>query len=33
MILGLQQQLKDDGLEISLVKVCRWFEGPRRTFY
>ncbi len=26
MILGLQQQLKDDGLEVSLVKLCRWFE-------
>jgi hypothetical protein len=26
MILGLQQQLKDDGLEVSLVRLCRWFE-------
>ena len=33
MILGLQQQLKDDGLEVSLVKMCRWFEVPRRTVY
>jgi len=33
MILGLQQQLKDDGLEVSLVKLCRWFEVPRRTVY
>ena len=33
MILGLQKQLKDDGLEVSLVKLCRWFEVPRRTVY
>ena len=33
MILGLQQQLKDDGLEVSLVKLSRWFEVPRRTVY
>ena len=33
MILGLQQQLKDDGLEVSLVKLCRWFEVPKRTVY
>jgi len=33
MILGLQQQLKDDGLEVSLVKLCRWFEVPRRAVY
>jgi len=33
MILGLQQQLKDDGFEVSLVKLCRWFEVPRRTVY
>lgn len=30
MIMGLQQQLKDGGLEGSLVKLCRWFEEPRR---
>ena len=33
MILGLQQQLKYDGFEVSLVKLCRWFEVPRRTVY
>jgi len=33
MILGLQQQLKDDGLEVSLDKLCRWPEVPRRTVY
>ena len=33
MILGLQQQLKDDGAEVSLVKLCRWFEVPRRTVF
>ncbi len=33
MILSLQQGLKDDGVVVSLVKLCRWFEVPRRTVY
>ena len=33
MILGLQRQLKDDGAEVSLVKLCHWFEVPGRTVY
>jgi putative transposase len=33
MILGLQQGLKDDGIVVSLVKLCRWFDVPRRTVY
>ena len=33
MILGLQQGLKDDGFDVSLVKLCRWFEVPRRSVY
>jgi putative transposase len=33
MILGLQQQLKEDGIDVSLAKLCRWFEIPRRTVY
>lgn len=33
MILGLQQQLKGDGIVVSLAKLCRWFEIPRRTVY
>lgn len=33
MILALQQGLKDDGVEVSLVKLCRWFDVPRRSVY
>ena len=33
MILALQQGLQDDGVEVSLVKLCRWFEVPRRSVY
>ena len=33
MILGLQQALSEDGFKVSLVKLCRWFEMPRRTVY
>jgi putative transposase len=33
MIIGLQQGLKDDGIVVSLVKLCRWFDVPRRTVY
>ena len=31
MILALQQSLKDDGVLVSLVKLCQWFGVPRRT--
>lgn len=31
MILALQQGLKADGIEVSLVKLCRWFGMPRRS--
>ena len=33
MIVGLQQGLKADGIEVSLVKLCRWFGIARRTVY
>ena len=33
MILSIQQGLKDDGCEVSISKLCRWFEVPRRTVY
>ncbi len=33
MILELQQTLKDDGVMVSLVKLCDWFAVPRRTVY
>ena len=33
MILSLQQGLAQDGFKVSLVKLCHWFEMPRRTVY
>jgi putative transposase len=33
MILGLQQGLKADGIEVSLVKLCEWFGVAQRTVY
>jgi IS5 family transposase len=33
MILELQRALKDDGVIVSLVKLCNWFGVPRRTVY
>ena len=33
MILELQRALKEDGVAVSLVKLCEWFGVPRRTVY
>jgi len=33
MILDVQQVLAQDGFKVSLLKLCRWFEMPRRTLY
>lgn len=33
MILQLQQGLRDDGVEVPVTKLCRWFGVPRRTVY
>ena len=33
MILSLQQGLAEDGIAVSLVKLCEWFQIPRRTVY
>ncbi|MDD0838248.1 hypothetical protein PSQ40_06665 [Curvibacter sp. HBC61] len=33
MILTLQQGLAEDGMAVSLVKLCQWFQIPRRTVY
>jgi putative transposase len=33
MILSLQQGLAEDGVVVSLVKLCQWFQIPRRTVY
>ena len=33
MILSIQQGLKDDGFEVPVAKLCRWFGVARRTVY
>lgn len=33
MILRFQQGPADDGVVVSLAKLCRWFGVPRRTVY
>ncbi len=33
MILDVQQGLAEEGWQVSLVKLCRWFGLPRRTLY
>ena len=29
MIEAIQQGLKEDGYEVSIAKLCRWFGVPR----
>ena len=33
MILQLQQGLQAEGFEVSISKLCRWFNVPRRSLY
>jgi putative transposase len=33
MILQLQLELKVEGTQVSLVKLCQWFEMPRLTVF
>ncbi|MCP5181972.1 MAG: IS3 family transposase [Pseudomonadales bacterium] len=33
MILSVQQGLKEDGVDVSISQICRWFDVPRRTVY
>ena len=33
MIETIRQGLKQEGFEVSISKLCRWFEVPRRTVY
>lgn len=33
MIASVRQGLKEDGFEVSVSQLCRWFEVPRRTVY
>jgi len=29
----IHQGLKEEGLNVSICKLCQWFDVPRRTFY
>ena len=33
MIQAIQQGLKEEGFEVSVAQLCRWFDGPRRSVY
>jgi putative transposase len=33
VIASVRQGLKEDGFEVSISQLCRWFEVPRRTVY
>jgi putative transposase len=33
MIKTIRQELKQDGFNVSISKLCRWFEIPRSTVY
>jgi putative transposase len=33
VIEAIRQGLKADGFDVSISKLCRWFEVPRRSFY
>ena len=32
-MVAIQQGLRDEGFEVSMVKLCRWFGMARRTVY
>ncbi|MEN1928111.1 hypothetical protein WCE37_03780 [Luteimonas sp. MJ250] len=32
-MVSIQQELRDDGFEVSMVKLCRWFGVARRSMY
>ena len=33
MIETIRQGLKEDGFDVSISKLCKWFDVPRRTVY
>ncbi|CPK42505.1 integrase core domain-containing protein [Bordetella pertussis] len=33
MIETIRQGLQADGITVSIAKLCRWFNVPRRTVY
>jgi putative transposase len=33
MIVTIRQGLKEEGVDVSISRLCRWFDVPRRTVY
>ena len=33
MIEAIRQGLREEGFDVSISQLCRWFDVPRRTFY
>ena len=33
MIQAIQKGLKEEGFEVSVAQLCRWFDVPRRSVY
>lgn len=33
MIEAIRQGLREEGIEVPVAKLCRWFDVPRRTVY
>lgn len=33
MIETIRQGLQEEGIDVSICKLCQWFDVPRRTFY
>ncbi len=33
MMFKLQQDLKSEGVKVTMSQLCRWFEVPRRAAY
>ena len=33
MIVAIRQGLKEEGVDVSISRLCRWFDVPRRTVY
>ena len=33
MIETVQQGLEAEGFKVSIAKLCKWFEVPRRSYY
>jgi putative transposase len=33
MITSIQRGLREDGYQVSISQLCRWFDVPRRTVY